>query len=291
MQEVLDTVAAALGGKDISKIIEGEKSFSLDVSFSAEYMKEPQKISGIPIVLPGGGVVALSRIADIHYDTGASFIYREDFKRYIPVKFSVSSNDLGGTFKRAQQKISNIKLPESYYLEWSGMFNEMKESFKRFYISIPVSLFLILFVLYVLYRSVRNVLITMAAPVFAIFSGLLSLIVTGETLSVSSIVGFISVIGVTVLNASIMITYFISLRNEGVDQMDAVIETIKDKFRPVLMGGMVASLGLLPAALSHGVGSQVQKPLAIVVVGGMLIGTAMLLIFIPLLLKFVETDS
>lgn len=288
--DVLDTVSASLGGRVVSQVIEGEKSFSLIVSFPSDYRKVLGKIETIPIVLPNGGVVPLSRIANIHYDTGASFIYREGFRRYIPVKFTVTSKDLGGTVKSAQTESSNIKLPEGYYMEWSGMFNEMKKSFKRFSVSIPISFFLILASLYILYRSTINVFITMASPLFAIFAGLMSLLITGEPLSISSMVGFISIIGVSVLNSSIIINHYIRLLRDGMNKEDAIIETITDKFRPVLMGGIVASFGLLPAALSHGIGSQVQKPLAIVVVGGMFAGVIMILLIMPLLLKYVNAD-
>ncbi len=291
VEDILDTVSAALGGKEISRIIEGEKSFSLLVSFPPDYRTGTGKIENIPIVLPSGGVVALSRIARIRYDTGASFIYREDFRRYIPVKFSVVSKDLGGTVARAQDRVSGIRLPEAYYVEWSGMFNEMKESFKRFVVSVPIAVFLILTALYILYRSLRNVAITMAAPVLAVFAGLLSLVAAGESLSVSSIVGFISIIGVSVLNSSMIVTHYIRLKRGGMDEEAAVRETVRDKFRPVLMGGLVASVGLLPASLAHGVGSQVQRPLAIVVVGGMFVGTALILLVTPLLLRFIQVEQ
>jgi cobalt-zinc-cadmium resistance protein CzcA len=242
-------------------------------------------------VLPGGGVVALSPIADIHYDTGASFIYRENYRKFIPIKFSVVSNDLGGTVAKAQALTRGIKLPDGYYLEWSGMFNEMKKSFQRFMISIPVALFLILTALYLLYRSVRNVLITMAAPLFAVFAGLLGLLIMDESLSVSSMVGFISIIGVSILNSSIIISHYIRLATEGKTGAAAIMETARDKFRPVLMGGFVAALGLLPASMAHGIGSQVQRPLAIVVVGGMLVGTVMILMVMPVLLQFVYVEE
>ena len=303
-RDVLDTVSAALGGRTITQVIEGTKRFSIFVAYPADYRKELQKIMSIPIALPNGGIVALSRIANIHYDTGASFIYRENFRRYIPVKFSVISKDLGGTVAIAQRETIKIKLPDGYYMEWSGMFNEMKQSFKRFAVSIPVALFLILGALYIMYDSVKNVLIAMVAPLFAIFAGLLSLFITGEALSVSSLVGFISIIGVSVLNASIMISHYINLWQERkIEHLEyisespedtkrvkhmLIIETVREKFRPILMCGFVAALGLLPASLAQGVGSQVQKPLAIVVVGGMLVGTALILLFIPLLLEFVD---
>lgn len=291
VQDVLDTVSAALGGKDISKVIEGEKNFSLLVSFPASYRREPARISGIPIVLPSGGVVPLSRLANIRYDTGASFIYREGFRKYIPIKFTVTSKDLGGTVARAQQEAAKIRLPEGYYMEWSGMFNEMKESFHRFLISVPIAVFLILAALYMMYRSVRNVMITMAAPLFSVFAGLTALLLVGESLSVSSMVGFISIIGVSILNSSVIVSHYIRLCLDGSSSEEAVMETVRDKFRPVTMGGFVAALGLLPAALAYGIGSQVQKPLAIVVVGGMLVGTAIMLLILPLLLKYVQVGE
>jgi len=291
VEDVLDTVSAALGGKTISQVIEGSKSFALVVSFPAEYRKDPDKISSIPIVLANGGVVPLSRLANIHYDTGASFIYRENFRRYIPVKFTVTSKDLGGTVAKAQTDAAKLKLTEGMYLEWSGMFNEMKKSFGRFIVSIPISLLLILTALYLMYRSIRNVLITMAAPLFTVFAGLISLLVTGESLSVSSLVGFISIIGVSVLNSSILVSHCHRLIIAGHDRDEAIRETMQDKFKPVVMGGLVAAAGLLPASLAYGVGSQVQKPLAIVVVGGMSAGTVMILLFIPLLLRYIHAEE
>lgn len=291
VQDVLDVVSAALGGKTVSQVIEGEKRFALLASFPADYKREPEKIANIPIILPNGGTVALSRVAKIKYDTGAAFIYRENFKRYIPVKFSVVSKNLGGTVAQAQGVVAKLRIPDGYYMDWSGMFNEMKEAFKRFYVSIPLSLMLILAVLFMYYRSVRNVAITMMAPAFVVFGGLMSLLIAGESLSISSIVGFVSTIGVSVLNASIIISHYIRLRGDGKEREESILETAGDKFRPVFMSGVVASLGLLPASMSHGVGSQVQKPLAIVVVGGMLIGTALQLLVIPMLLRFVYAEE
>lgn len=291
VEDVLDTVSAVMGGKNVSEIIQGEKRFALLVSFPSEYRKQPEKIANIPIILPNNGIVPLSRVAKIKFDTGATFIYRENFKRYLPIKFSVASKNLGGTVLQAQKEVEKLDIPEGYYLIWSGMFNEMKEAFKRFYVSIPLAIFLIFTVLFMYYKSVRNVLITMIAPTFTVAGGLTSLLITGESLSISSIVGFVSIIGVSVLNASILISHYIRLAGEGMDIDEATRATIQDKFRPVFMSGFVASLGLLPASLAHGVGSQVQRPLAIVVVGGMLIGTALQLFIIPLLLRFISIKT
>jgi cobalt-zinc-cadmium resistance protein CzcA len=288
VEEVLDMVSAALGGKIASQVIEGDMSFALQVSFPYDFRKEPEKISNIPIVLPTGGVVPLSRVAQIRYDTGASFIYRENHKRYIPVKFGVDSNDLGGTVRQVQKEVLKIELPEGYFMKWSGLFNEMMEAFRRFYFSIPLAIFLILVLLYVFYGNLRNVLLTSVAPICSVFGGLVSLLVTDQPLSISAVVGFISVIGISMFNTCIWITHYMEIYRETKNKEVATLETARDKFRPVLMGGLIASLGLLPASIAHGVGSQVQKPLAIVVVGGMLIGTAIILLVMPLLFRYVQ---
>jgi heavy metal efflux system protein len=291
MQEVLDMVSAALGGKVVSQVIEGDKNFALQVSFPYNFRTEPEKISNIPIVLPAGGVIPLSRVAHIHYDTGASFIYRENHKRYIPIKFSVTSKDLGGTVMKAQEEVKKIKIPEGYYLHWAGQFNEMLEAFRRFYLSIPLALFLILILLYIFYGNLNNTLLTMVAPTFAVFGGLVSLLYAGQPLSISAIVGFISVIGISIFNTCIWIQHYTEVYRETKSREKASLETVRDKFRPVLMGGLIASLGLLPASVAHGVGSQVQKPLAIVIVGGMLIGTVLVLLVMPLLFRYVRLEK
>lgn len=291
VEEVLDMVSAALGGKVVSQVVEGDKNFALQVSFPYDFRNEPEKISNIPVLLPTGGIIPLSRVARIHYDTGASFIYRENHKRYIPVKFSVVSKDLGGTIAKAQEQMAKIKLPEGFYFDWAGQFNEMMEAFRRFYISIPLALFLILILLYIFYGNFRNVLLTMVAPTCAVFGGLVSLLLTDQPLSISAVVGFISIIGISIFNTCIWIQHYIEVYREKKDTEKATLETVQDKFRPVLMGGLIASLGLLPASMSHGVGSQVQKPLAIVIVGGMLIGTAIVLLVIPLLFKYVRLEK
>jgi heavy metal efflux system protein len=291
VQEVLDMVSAALGGKVVSQVVEGDRTFALQVSFPYDYRKDPEKIARIPIVLPNGGIIPLSRVAHIHYDTGASFIYRENHRRYIPVKFSVVSKDLGGTVAMAQKEVAQVKIPEGYFLKWSGIFNEMIEAFRRFYISIPLAIFLILILLYIFYGNLRNVLITAVAPSCTVFGGLMSLLLSGQPLSISAVVGFVSIIGISIFNTCIWITHYIEVFQENKNKEKATLDTTRDKFRPVLMGGLIASVGLLPASIAHGVGSQVQKPLAIVVVGGMLIGTAIILLIMPLLFKYVKVEK
>jgi len=212
-------------------------------------------------------------------------------KRYIPVKFSVVSKDLGGTVRKAQREVAGIKLPKGYYAEWSGLFNEMMQAFRRFYISIPLAIFLILVLLYIFYGNVTNVILTTVAPVCTVFGGLISLLLTDQPLSISAVVGFVSIVGISTFHTCILITHYIEIYREKENREEAIFQTVRDKFRPVLMVGLVASLGLLPAAMAQGAGSQVQKPLAIVVVGGMLIGTAIILLVMPLLFRFVRIEK
>ena len=291
VEDVLDMVSAALGGKQVSQVIEGDRSFALLVSFPYDFRTNPEKIAGMPILLDDGGIVPLSRVARIRYDVGASFIYRENHRRYIPVKFSVAAKDLGGTVRKAQRAMAQMKLPEGYYLEWSGIFKAMLDAFRRFYISIPLALGLILVLLYVFYGNVRNVLLTAIAPVCTVFGGLVSLVVTRAPLSISAVVGFVSVIGISTFNTSILITHYQEVCRAGQDRQAAILGIFSDKFRSILMVGLVASLGLLPASLAQGVGSQVQKPLAIVVVGGMLVGTALILVVMPLVFRFIRMEK
>ncbi|HMK64445.1 MAG TPA: efflux RND transporter permease subunit, partial [Thermodesulfobacteriota bacterium] len=291
VQEVLDMISAALGGKIVSQIIEGDKNFALQVSFPVDYKSEPGKIEHMPIVLPGGGVVPLSRVAKVRYETGASSIFRENHRRFIPIKFAVSSKDLGGTVNKAQKEAMKTKIPEGYFMEWSGIFNEMKEAFQRFYFSIPTAIFLIIIMLYMFHGNMRNVLLTIVAPLCAVFGGLISLLITEQPLSISAIVGFISVIGIATFKTCILINHYTEIYKEKKDHHLAAIETVREKFRSIVMVGLTASMGLLPAAIAHGVGSQVQKPLAIVVVGGMVIGTGIILLVMPLLFRFVRIEE
>ena len=292
VQEILDMVSAALGGKVVSQVIEGDKNFALQVSFPYDFRREPEKIANIPIVLPTGGVIPLSRVAHIRYDTGASFIYRENHKRYIPIKFSVTSKDLGGTVQKAQKEAAKIKLPEGYYLEWSGIFNEMKEAFPEILHLHPSGHFPHPHPPLHLLRKYEKCAPDHRCPDLYRIRGTRQPVDTRSSLSVSRpssdsspSSGFPSS---TPASGSPITSRSTGRRK---DKEKATLETVRDKFRPVLMGGLIASLGLFPASMAHGVGSQVQKPLAIVIVGGMLIGTVIILLVMPLLFRFVRVEK
>lgn len=291
VEDLMDTVSSALDGKAITKVIEQDKRFDLVVRFPDTYRKSIDNIKDIPVVLADGGIVPLSKVTHIYYDTGASFVYRENFKRFIPIKFSVASNDLAGTVAKVKHAIADVPLPDGYFTNLSGRFEQMQSAFGRLKIMTPSAMFLITLVLFLYFGSMQNTVIILTAALFAVFGGLSFLLLWGEALSVSASVGFISILGVSILNASIIVIHYLHLLELGTPITEAIRQTAEDKFRAVLMTGMTASIGLLPAALSSGVGSQVQKPLAIVVVGGMLMGTVILLMLLPPLLRFVKPKT
>lgn len=288
VEDLMDIVSSSLDGRAITKIIEQDKRFDLVVRFPDTYRKSIENIKDIPIILNDGGIIPLSKITKIYYDTGASFVYRENFKRFIPIKFSVASNDLAGTVAKVQAAIDTVKMPDGYLSNLSGRFEQMQGAFGRLKIMTPVAMFLITLVLFIYFGSMQNTVIILTAALFSVFGGLSFLFLLGQSLSVSASVGFISILGVSILNASIFVIHYLQLYRDGMDTEEAIVQTASDKFRAILMTGLTASIGLLPAMLSTGVGSQVQKPLAIVVVGGMLIGTFILLLLMPPLLRFVK---
>jgi cobalt-zinc-cadmium resistance protein CzcA len=204
--------------------------------------------------------------------------------RDIPVKFSVRGRDLGSTVAEVQGRIAhNVKFPRGYRLEWAGEFQDLQLAKQRLAVFVPMSLGLILILLYSLFNSVRDSLLALAGIPFAIGGGLFALFVAGLPFSVSAAIGFISLFGVSVMNGILVITYFNQLRQQGMPPVEAMGQAAEKRMRPMLMTALSACIGLVPAAFSTGIGSQVQRPLATVVVGGMLIGPIMLLVVVPAL--------
>ena len=226
--------------------------------------------------------MSLSELATLTLDTGASYIYHEKNERYIPIKFSVRGRDLGGTVNDAQHIVEkNISLPDGYHIEWAGEFEELQQAKKRMQIVIPIAIVIILVLLYTLFNSLLDSLLTLAAIPFSIAGGIIALYLTGLHLSISAIIGFISLFGVSVMNGILIITYFNELIANKKSPLEAMRQAADQRMRPMLMTALSACIGLLPAAISTGIGSQVQRPLATVVVGGMLIGPLMLLVVAP----------
>lgn len=295
--DVNTVVQAALGGTTVTTVLEGDRQFSLAVRLDARFRDSIDTVRTVKVAYqtPSGtnAYIPLSELANISLDTGASFIYRERSQRYIPVKFSVRGRDLGGTVAEAQERVAkSVKLPNGYQIIWAGEFEDLQNAKQRLLIVVPITLLLILVLLYGLFNSLRDSLLAVAGIPFAIGGGLIALYLTGLDFSVSAAIGFISLFGVAVMDGILNITYFRELRATGMDIGEAVFRGAEQRMRPMLMTALSAGVGLFPAAISHGIGSQVQRPLATVVVGGMFIGPVLLLIVAPALRKiFLSRES
>ena len=286
--DVNTVVQAALGGTTATTLLESDRQFSVTVRLAPRYRDSIDDIGNIKVgyQTPGGvnAYVPLRELADISLDTGASYIYHERNERYIPVKFSVRGRDLGSTVADAQRRIAReVKLPTGYRIEWAGEFEELQQAKTRLALAVPVSLLLILALLYGLFNSFRDSLMALAGIPFAIGGGVLALFATGLAFSISAAIGFVSLFGVSVMIGILIVTYYNQASATGVSPVDAMFEAAERLMRPVLMMALSACIGLLPAAISTGLGSEVQRPLATVVVGGMFIGPIMLLVVVPAL--------
>jgi cobalt-zinc-cadmium resistance protein CzcA len=286
--DVNTVVQAALGGTVATTMLEGDRQFGVAVRLDPKYRESVDAIRNVKVAYstPSGtnAYIPLSELADISLDTGASFIYRERSQRYIPIKFSVRGRDLGSTVAEAQERVAKaIKLPNGYQILWAGEFDDLQNAKQRLMIVVPITLLLILVLLYGLFNSLRDSLLAVAGIPFAIGGGLIALYFADLAFSVSAAIGFISLFGVAVMDGILNITYFRELKAMGMDVGEAVFRGAEQRMRPMLMTALSAGVGLFPAAISHGIGSQVQRPLATVVVGGMFIGPLLLLVVAPAL--------
>jgi heavy metal efflux system protein len=286
--DVNNVVQAAMAGAVATTVLESDRQFNLTVRLAPKYRDSVEAIKDIPVAYqtPAGttAYIPLRELADISIDSGASFIYHEATQRYVPIKFSVRGRDLGSTVAEAQALIArDIHLPNGYRLAWAGEFQDLQNAKQRLAVFVPISLMLILVLLYSLFNSGRDSLLALAGIPFSVAGGILALFVTGLPFSVSAAIGFISLLGVSVMNGILVLTYFNELRMQGMPPFDAMERAAEKRMRPMLMTALSACIGLVPAAISTGIGSQVQRPLATVVVGGMLLGPIMLLIVVPAL--------
>jgi heavy metal efflux system protein len=265
-------VQAAVGGQAVTQVYEGEKQFDLTVRWLPEYRGSLEAISEITVATPDGNSIPLAQLARIEETVGPATVYRADGSRYAPVKFSVRGRDLAGTISDAQDRIKKqLKLPYNVHLEWEGEMKELEAAEKRLTIIVPLTLLLISFLVYTAVKGWIDTLIVIIDIPVACSGGLLALLLTGTHFSVSAAMGFVSVFGIAVQDALLMVSYFQQLRASGLSIEKSAREASEKRFRPVLMTTLVATLGLTPAALSHGIGSESQKPLAIVVIGGSLV--------------------
>ena len=284
--DINNVVQAALGGTSATTLLEADRQFSVTVRLAPEYRSAVDSVRSIKVgyQTPSGAnaYVPLSELADISLDTGASYIYHERNERFMPIKFSVRGRDLGSTVAEAQQRIAqNVKLPTGYRITWAGEFEELQQAKARLEIIVPISLLMILVLLYGLFNSLRDSLMALTGIPFAAGGGIMALYFSGLDFSISAAVGFVSLFGVSVMNGILIMTYYNEVRASGMGTVEAMYHAAEQRMRPMLMTALSACIGLLPAAVSTGIGSQVQRPLATVVVGGMLIGPIIMLVVVP----------
>jgi cobalt-zinc-cadmium resistance protein CzcA len=290
--DINSTIAAAIGGQTAGNLYEegSDRNFPIIVRLAPEYRDNIDAVSRITVGAPnpgGNGVVPipLSDVATVRLVSGASFIYRENQERYIPIKFSVRGRDLGSAVVEAQQKIAEqIKLPGGYRLEWVGEFGELEEAIGRLKIAVPLAIGLICVLLFINFGSAIDMLLAASVMPMALVGGIFALLLTGTPFSVSAAIGFVALFGIAAMDGVIVIAYFNRLIGGGMERAAALIRTGEVQMRPVVMTCVAACVGLLPAALSTGIGSQVQKPLALVVVGGILLAPLLILLLLPVLI-------
>ena len=269
--DVNGLIAAAVGGAAATQVVQGEKLFDLVVRLEPRFRQTPEAIANILIATPGGQQVPLKEVADVRVSSGASFIYREGNSRYIGVQYSVKDRDLAGAVEDAQRQVAAaVKLPAGYRMVWGGEYEEYTTSRKQLGFILPLTLLLIFLLLFMLYDNLKFPLVTVLAVLISGPVGsLVALAITGTPFSVSSAIGFLALFGVSVQTAVIFISYANKLRRDGMEIAEATRQAAILRLRPIMMTALVAALGLLPAALSTTVGSDTQRPFALVIVGGL----------------------
>jgi heavy metal efflux system protein len=288
VNDINSVVQAALGGATATTLLEADRQFGVVVRLAPEYRSMIDDVRNIKVgyQTPGGvhAYIPLSELASISLDTGASYIFRERNQRFVPIKFSVRDRDLAGAVAEAQERIArNVKLPTGYRIDWAGEFEWLEQAKQRLAIIVPITFVLIVVLLYGLFNSWRASMLALFGLPFTISGGLVALYVAGLNFSISAAIGFISLLGVSVMSGILIINGYYRVAASGMAPFEAMFHAVEEQMRPILMMTLSACIGLLPAAISTGIGSQVQRPLATVIVGGMLIGPIMLLVIVPAL--------
>ncbi|HEX7423832.1 MAG TPA: CusA/CzcA family heavy metal efflux RND transporter [Terriglobales bacterium] len=284
VSDVQDAIETATGGKAVSAVLKGEERYDLVVRYQPQYRTTIEQIENIRLLAPSGERVSLGQLCDVAIRDGASEIYREGNQRYVAIKYGVRGRDLGSTVEEAIGSVTKtVKLPPGYRLEWAGEYESQKRSQKRLALIIPLTLLVIFLILYSMFSSVKWAGLILITVAMAPIGGILALYLTRTNFSVSSGVGFLALFGVSVQTGVIMLEYINQLRARGLSVLDAVHEGAVLRFRPILMTMLVASLGLVPAATSHGIGSDSQRPFAIVIVGGLMAVLVMSIFLLPAL--------
>ncbi|WP_042879472.1 efflux RND transporter permease subunit [Cupriavidus necator] len=289
VSDIHDVIEIAIGGKRATDIFEGERRFAAAVRLPEDFRNNVQAIRQLLVSTPNGTQVPLQSVARIEVNDGPAQISREMAKRRVVVMINVKDRDLGGFVAELQQAAgAKVKLPEGYYLEWGGQFQNMERAMGHLKIIVPVTIAAIFFLLFLLFNSVRFATLIITVLPFASIGGIIGLFVTGEYLSVPASVGFIALWGMAVLNGVVLVSYIRTLRDSGLSLDEAVVQGATQRFRPVMMTATIAMLGLVPFLFSTGPGSEVQRPLAVVVIGGLITSTLLTLVMVPTLYRWFD---
>ena len=287
MADAETVIEMAIGGKTATRFFEQEKKFDVRVRYEGEYRKSEKEIKELKVPSMRGNKVPLKEIAEIRSVTGPAFIYRDNNKRFIAIKFSIRERDLGSTIAEAQEKVeAGVTIPRGYSVAWTGEFENQVRAQKRLAEVVPVCLVLIFFLLFMAFGNVRDAGLVLANVPFAMMGGVLALHMTGTIFSISAGIGFIALFGLCIQNGVILISVFKKNLHEGMNMQNALIQGVRERTRPVVMTALMAAIGLVPAAVSSGIGSETQKPLAIVVIGGLISATILTLLIFPLVFKW-----
>jgi cobalt-zinc-cadmium resistance protein CzcA len=282
--DVQDAIQTAVGGNALTQVLQGEARYDLVVRYLPQYRDTKESIENIRLLSPTGERVSLAQLCNVEERAGASEIYREGNQRYVAIKYSVRGRDLGGAVEEAMAKVNaTVHLPRGYRIDWEGEYESQKRAQARLFVIVPLTVVLIFFILYSMFRSFKWTLLILVNLVIAPIGGLLALLATHTHFSVSSGVGFLALFGVSVQTGVIMLEYINQLRARGHTVIDSAVEGAILRLRPVMMTMLVATLGLLPAALSHGIGSDSQRPFAIVIVGGLISDLILSVFLLPTL--------
>jgi cobalt-zinc-cadmium resistance protein CzcA len=290
--DVQDAIQTAVGGFPISQVLQGEAVYNLTVRYQEQYRDTAQAIKDIRLLSPSGERVSLAQLTKVQVKDGAYDIYREKNSRYVAIRFEVRGRDLGSTVQEAITKIAqNVQLPRGYRLEWAGEYESEKRAEARLLVIVPITILIIFIILYTMFRSAKWALLILATVAMARVGGLLALLFTGTHFSVSSGVGFLALFGVSVQTGVIMLEYINQLRARGYAVVDAAVEGAVLRLRPIMITMLVATFGLLPAAFSHAIGSDSQRPFAIVIVGGLIADLVMSIFILPTLYVWFARDG
>jgi len=290
--DIQDAVETAVGGKAVSQVLQGEQRYDLVVRYTAPYRDTKEAIEAVRLLAPSGERVALSQLAKVDIKDGASEIKREENSRYVAIKYGVRGRDLGSTVEEAMKLVKEkVKLPVGYHIDWAGEYESQKRSQRRLAVVVPITLLVIFIILYTMFGSAKWAGLILANVAIAPVGGFLALLITGTHLSVSSGIGFLALFGVSVETGVIMLEYINQLRVRGHSIEDSAIEGAVLRLRPIMMTMLVAILGLLPAALSRAIGSDSQRPFAIVIVGGLISALLMGIFLLPAMYVWIARDG